>query len=286
MRAVIFLLVLSLADGIRILSTQRDEEDTTPKFAYPSGGHPVIWQRPKGEVKGILLYLHGCGSFITDMFTNEGKDGFVLDACRKGTDQNWAMQWKNCTGKKAEMMLRRKARDRGYLVATVQGGQGKDSTRCTNTLDVPFIKTTLKHVRAQEKLDGVKVINMGFSSGGRVVPELAQFLGKSASCNVVVSNEVRSKGTTEADVNIPEKYPKSVPMLFVHEPHDNHRNKDIRKNIHQFRAKNIKTEEIQVGWGPKHFLSGAAYVDEIIDFCESGKVPEKSHDQPPADWTV
>lgn len=263
------------------------KEDTHPKFAYPPGGHPTIYQRPKGEVKGILLYLHGCGAYVTDMYTQQGKDGFLLNACDKQAagSGEW-VGYTSCRGKKAEVMLRQKARARGYLVASVQGGQNKNQTRCTNSDDIPFIKNSLKFIREKEKLEGVQVMLMGFSSGGRTVPELAHFMGKSASCSVVVANEVRTKGNSDAELNIPHGYPSSVPIMFVHMPHDDHRETDIRKNIHQFRAKNITTGEIQVGWGQKHFLAGAAYMDDIIDWCETGKAPEKTHATPPADWVT
>lgn len=253
-------------------------DDLHPKSAYPPKGTPMVWQRPKGQVKGILLYLNGCGGYATDMFTPTGSDGFEFDACQKGGE------WGTCNATKPFLMTRQKARDRGYLVAAVQGGKFMNGRRCTNHGDVPYIQASLKFLRNQENLQGVKVMVMGFSSGGRTVPELAKLLGGSASCSVVVGNEVRKIGETNAELMIPTGYPKKTPIMFVYMPHDDKRINEIRTNIHQFRVNNIKTGEIQVGWGPKHHMAAGAYMDEIIDWCETGKEPQKSNPNPPANY--
>merc|ERR1719261_1915619 len=83
-------------------------DDVKPKSASPEGVE-LLWQRPHGEPKGILLYLHGCHGRATGMWTSDGPDGFhfnVCDTTKKG----------KCMGYVEEILMRQKARKAGYLV--------------------------------------------------------------------------------------------------------------------------------------------------------------------------
>jgi len=254
MQAVICLLVLALADGLNLKA--RNDVDTHPKFAQPKDGAGIIWQRPKGEVKGVLVYLHGCHNYATDMFSETGPDGYKIPLCKQS----------RCGAHKEEMLARATARKRGYLVAAVQGGTNNERG-CTNTLDVPKIQRSLKFLKAEENLIGKPIILMGMSAGARTVPELATKI-TGTSCNVIVANEVRVKGDSSAPLGIPQGYPEDVPAIFVYMPHDDARIVNIQKNLKQFSNHGIKTAEIKVDWGPKHFMAGGKYMDNILDFCE------------------
>jgi len=295
MRVALFFLTFSLTAGLKTAGvktadaadgkkadlkwreeTKLSAEAMRPKYAYPPGGRPMLWQRPAGDVKGILLFLHGCGAYATDMFTADGPDGFHLDVCDKKGEWGGV-----CQGLKAQMMTRQKARKRGYVVAAVQGGKGKNQTRCTNHQDIPGIKASLAYLREKEELHGMQVMLMGFSSGARTVPELAHLMGNNAKCSVIVSNEVRTIGESDAPLGVPTGYPTAVPIMFVYMPHDDKRFTDIQKNVRQFKAKKVKTGQMQVSWGPKHHMAGGAYMDEIIDWCETGKDPKMKNEKPP-----
>lgn len=261
MRAVICLLVVTLAEATLLAKSRID--DLHPKYAKPEGGAAIVWQRPKGEVKGIMLYLHGCGNMAADMFTPKGPDGYNFMGCKKN----------RCGAHKEEMLARKKARRKGYLVAAVQGGI--DNPRgCTNSKDIPGFKASLNHLKREENLEGKPVILMGMSAGARTVPELATRSGPDMgiSCSVIVANEVRIKGDSSAPLGMPKGYPKDIPALFVHMPHDEKRIHNVKKNIAEFKETGVKTDQIRVEFGPRHFMAGGHYMDEIINWCEAGKV--------------
>lgn len=267
MRGAICLMLALSAAGLKVKS-----DDVKPKYFKPEGGTGIAWQRPAGEVKGLVLYLHGCHNYATDMFSTVGRDGYRLKFC--GSEATTP-----CRAHREEMLARKKSRKKGYIFAAVQGGT--DNPRgCTNSLDIPKIKKSLKYLKAQENLIGKPIILMGMSAGARTVPELVAKGTTGAQCSVIVANEVRVKGDSQAPVGIPEGYPKDVPAFFVHMPHDDARINNVNKNLRQFKRAGVKTGEIQVKWGPKHFMAAGAYMNDIIDWCESNKVSES---KPPAE---
>merc|ERR1719235_2268014 len=128
MRTVICLTLALSAAALKLPKL----EAIQPKYAEPPEGAGIAWQRPAGAVKGIVLYLHGCGNYATDSFSTLGKDGFRLAVCdtKKSTP---------CRGKTEETLARKKARARGYIFATVQGGTASPRV-CSNKADIPKIK--------------------------------------------------------------------------------------------------------------------------------------------------
>merc|ERR1712224_276329 len=121
-------------------------------------------------------------------------------------------------GNTEEVLLRQKARARGYVVAAVSGGVG-NPRGCMNTNDVPRIQLAMKHLVEQEKdLKDLPVIAMGHSSGGRVLPELvATGAGvRNAKCIVPIADEIRTKGDSGAPLGVTPNYPEDVSVFFVH----------------------------------------------------------------------
>jgi len=214
--------------------------DVRPKSASPEGVE-VLWQRPHGEPKGILLYLHGCHGRATGMWTSDGPDGFHFDVC----DQT---KKKKCMGYVEEVLLRQRARKRGYLVAAVTGGVGSPRN-CMNTNDVPRIQLALQHIQSVEAdTAGKPVIMTGHSSGGRVLPELvATGAGvKNAKCIVPIADEIRIKGDSAAPLGVTPNYPEDVNCFFVHMARDTIREENVQKNIHQMIAKGVRTGDIKI----------------------------------------
>jgi len=215
-------------------------ESRRPKSATPEGIE-LLWQRPVGAPKGILLYLHGCHGRATGMFTSDGPDGFHFDVCD-------TTQKKKCMGYVEEILLRQKARKAGYLVAAVSGGVG-NPRGCMNTADVPRIQLAMKHLVEQEPdMADKPVIMTGHSSGGRVLPELvATGAGiRNAKCIVPIADEIRIKGDSGAPLGVTPNYPEDVSCFFVHMERDEAREDNIQKNIHQMQQTGARTGDLKV----------------------------------------
>jgi len=221
-----------------------DCQSRRPKSARPEEIE-LLWQRPIGEPKGILLYLHGCHGKATGMWTSDGPDGFHFDVCD-------TTKKKKCMGYVEEILLRQKARKAGYLVAAVSGGVG-NPRGCMNTNDVPRIQLAMKYLVEQEKdMADKPVIMLGHSSGGRVLPELlATGAGiRNAKCIVPVADEIRVKGDSSAPLGVTPNFPEDVNVLFVHMTRDEAREENIDKNIHQMAQRGARTHDIKVN-GPQ-----------------------------------
>jgi hypothetical protein len=212
----------------------------SPKNGAPEGVE-VLWQRPHGEPKGILLYLHGCHGRATGMWTSDGKDGFHFDVCD-------TTKKKKCMGYTEEVLMRQKARSKGYAVVAVSGGVGSPRG-CMNTNDVPRIQLAMQYVVEQEPdLADKPVILTGHSSGGRVLPELlATGAGvRNAKCIVPIADEIRVKGDSGAPLGLTPNYPEDVSAFFVHMERDGGREENIVKNIAQMKAKGVRTSDIKI----------------------------------------
>jgi len=244
-----------------VLKTQGDESEAAPaknmtnvplkanrpKSASPEGIE-LLWQREKEGVplKGVLLYLHGCHGKATGMWKSEGADGFhfnVCDTTKKG----------RCMGYTEEVLMRQKARARGYAVVAVSGGVG-NPRGCMNTHDVPRIQLAMKHLIEKEEpeLANAPVIMLGHSSGGRVLPELVTTGAsiKNAQCIVPVADEIRVKGDSSAPLGPTPGYPEDVSAFFVYMERDEARLANIGSNIGQMRSKGVRTGELKIQYGP------------------------------------
>lgn len=226
---------------------KNDVHDVKPKWATPQGIE-LLYQRPARSPvsghelsNGILLYLHGCHGRATSMFTSEGKDGFYFDVCnttKKG----------KCAGQPEEVLLRQKARQKGYLVAAVSGGVG-NPRGCMNTNDVPRIQMAMQYLVEQEPdFKDKPVIMLGHSSGGRVLPELlATGAGiRNAQCIVPIADEVRVKGDSGAPLGLTPNYPEDVSAFFLHMHRDVARENNINENIHQLRSKGVRVGDYTI----------------------------------------
>merc|ERR1719420_1133184 len=151
-------------------------------------------------------------------------------------------------GNVEEVMMRQKARKRGYVGAAVSGGVGSPRG-CMNTNDVPRIQLAMKHLIEQEPdLKDLPVIMTGHSSGGRVLPELVTTGAgiKNAKCIVPVADEVRVKGDSAAPLGLTPGYPEDVNVFFVHMERDQSREENVQKNMHMTKAKGVKTGDLKI----------------------------------------
>eukprot|EP00746_Dinoflagellata_sp_MGD_P157469 gnl/MRDRNA2_/MRDRNA2_86213_c0_seq1.p1 gnl/MRDRNA2_/MRDRNA2_86213_c0~~gnl/MRDRNA2_/MRDRNA2_86213_c0_seq1.p1 ORF type:complete len:433 (+),score=116.31 gnl/MRDRNA2_/MRDRNA2_86213_c0_seq1:74-1300(+) len=240
MRAVFLALFVVPSAALIKVAKKEDVNATQPKSASPEGIE-LLWQRPHGEPKGILLYLHGCHGRATGMWTSDGPDGFHFDVCD-------TTKKKKCMGYTEEVLMRQKARKAGYVVAAVSGGVGSPRG-CMNTNDVPRIQLAMKYLVEQEKdLEGKPVIMLGHSSGGRVLPELlATGAGiKNAKCIVPVADEIRVKGDSGAPLGVTPNYPEDVSAFFVHMERDTGREENVQKNLQQIKGKGVRTGDLKI----------------------------------------
>merc|ERR1719310_1987421 len=218
-----------LVSGAALVSRSAEEiAKIQPKSASPEGVE-LLWQRPEGEVKGIFLYLHGCHGRATGMWTSDGPDGFHFNVCD-------TTKKKKCMGYVEEILLRQKARKRGYVVAAVSGGVGSPRG-CMNTNDVPRIQLAMKHLVEKEEPDlkDLPVIMAGHSSGGRVLPELVTTGAsvKNAKCIVPIADEIRIRGDSSAKLGLTPGFPEDVSTFFVHMHDDKEREGNVRQNLKQ-----------------------------------------------------
>lgn len=219
----------------------KDVNATRPKYANPEGVE-LLWQRPRGNVRGVLLYLHGCHGRATHAFSSDGPDGFHFDVCD-------LTKKKKCMGYIEEIMLRKKARKAGYVFVAVSGGVGSPRG-CQNTNDVPRIQLAMKHLIEVEEPDlaDKPVIAMGHSSGGRILPELVTTGAsiKNAKCIVPIADEIRIKGDSAAPLGPTPGYPEDVSAIFVHMEQDEEREKNVKKNMGQMKGKGVRTGDLLI----------------------------------------
>jgi hypothetical protein len=272
MRAVVALALLALAASLRLPS-----ESYQPKFWKKdkgvNGTTLTMWQRPRGEVKGIFLYMHGCGGGPGEAFAPKGKDGFLFEGCHQDFTlepappklQPGNAPRKNDKLKEAHQEVVQKrtmcisypdlnrgramARKAGYIFVTVQGGNG-NRNGCSNTKDVPHFEEAIAHIREEEKAPDVPIILTGWSSGGRVTAEIAARGLPHVSCIAPMANEIRVFANNScgecAELKPPPNYPKNVAAIFLHCPRDGNREAWIQKNIQQMKQLGVRTSDIKM----------------------------------------
>merc|ERR1719443_1299398 len=153
-----------------------------------------------------------------------------------------------------EILLRQKARKRGYAVVAVSGGVGSPRG-CMNTNDVPRIQLAMKHLVevAEPDLKDKPVIMLGHSSGGRILPELVTTGAsvKNAKCIVPVADEIRIRGDSAAPLGLTPGYPEDVSAFFVHMERDTTREPNIKKNIAQMKSKGVRVGDLRIPYASK-----------------------------------
>jgi len=255
---------------------------TSAKYDYSNhvqyGEAPMVWQRPRGEIKGIFLYLHGCGGRATDGVNKTNSKGVVFKGCEHPCSDSLSAGARDgsccpARGLESEFLMREKALDRGYLVLGLQGGFDKPE-RCWDRFDVETgrVARSLKKVKRLENVtDDKPVFVAGFSSGAEVATLVTAAV--QAKCTVMVAAVSRRAGKEFNELAIPDDYP-NAPIMMIH--HDESESqKQYSDSMTLARTKHLKAAEISVNWAghPHHNYLGA-YTNEAIDFCETGKQPE------------
>lgn len=258
----------------------------------PGGGAPVIWQRPRGELKGILLWVHGCGGRATNMFTKEGTDGHRIKMCTAPCSDGESFDKMCCLKSEEDILTRLKARHRGYLVVSVQAGYHHE-TRCPYIKDVQRISQSLEYVKLKENVLEKPIIVAGHSAGGGWAPIISSFVG--GNCTVMGAAAARKGGQKwdenghMASLGFPNNYPKTSPVFFIHQKEDLSKVKDTTKtlsgyideNMKELSHKGVQNSQISVdSIAGEHANIVGAYMDEAIDFCETGKNPSKTISKP------
>lgn len=213
---------------------QRNPGETYPRYARtgPKEDIETLWQRPPGEVKGMLFIAHGCNHQATDFFTMQGRDGWQFTGCEKSFSGS-------CLGLPEEVEMRRAARNRGYLVVTVSGGNGKHS--CWDSRrDVDRVKLALQYVREQEGLQSVPLFATGASSGGALVGALAAAGVPHLKC---VSPQVSA-------IDVPATFPQDVSIFFVPMVRDKGTAAQVQQNIQQLKKQGIRVAQQVVKESP------------------------------------
>jgi len=202
-----------------------------PRYERVDGDIETVWQRPPGEPRGIFFIAHGCKHQATDLFTEIGPDGWRFEACP-------ASNFGRCLGLPEEVRLRQAARARGYVVAAVSGGSGRQS--CWHTAaDLPRVAAALRRVRAAEGLpETAPVLALGASSGGAFVGRLAGPLAGGGLPHLrCIVPQIMSVGG----------YPnRGVPALFVHMARDRYTAEEVRADVRELEGAGVRVGEIAV----------------------------------------
>jgi len=222
----------------------------------------VVWQKPAGAVKGVLLVFHGCSHSATDWWPKSA-------ACPK------------CIGLPEEVNITRVALHRGYALVALSSA-ARNSHKCwhasaplhhpQDTKDVANAKAIVSTLLPREGLDKVPLYGMGASSGGAFVLVAAmgsvkfaalcsqimaapeQLLGDYlAHCEGAAKAKAEGKPHTaqaglEGDTK--REYHPFPPTLFVHMPRDGYTATLVRENVQTLKDKGVAAKEIAVSATP------------------------------------
>jgi hypothetical protein len=167
-----------------------------PKYAKLGAEKDMefVWQRPAGQVKGILFMAHGCDHHGTDFFES---DSLANEQCKKSLKGR-------CLGLPEEVHMRRTALARNYLVVAATGGSKSTRGMCWHPHDLAKVKHGLDHIRTEEKLADVPLFATGASSGGKFVGYLAKADVHKLTC---ISPQISQIPASD--------FPKDVAAFFV-----------------------------------------------------------------------
>lgn len=146
-------------------------QDRRPNYARVDGSIETLWQRPAGQIAGVLFFAHGCQHQATDFFyKNTGQDQWQFQGC----DQS---NFGQCLGLPEERQFVELARSRNYLVVAVSGGSGRQSCWYMDR-DPSRVEKALRHVFHHEglSLGKMPILATGASSGGHFMAPLALHL--------------------------------------------------------------------------------------------------------------
>lgn len=118
----------------------------------------VFWQRPEGEVKGVVFGATGCFHQGGDFFEQHHKDGWEFESCKQS-------KLRRCQGLPDNVYFFKYALARNYMVMTVTP-QGKNSC-WQHEKDPQRVNLALQHVLKREALPlDTKMYASGASQGG------------------------------------------------------------------------------------------------------------------------
>merc|ERR1719359_1493549 len=173
---------------------------------------------------------------MTDSFYREGNDGWKLEMCdaydKKGNSALGIEKKKLFDSCKFtnpnDVVMREKARARGYVFVSVQG---KTDWRCTKAEDGPQIKRSMEWLIEKEHWEDKPIVVAGFSSGGGMVPlTTANVKG---SCSVLVASSSHAGARSNKPVGFDDAfYSIKAPTLFVSHPGAENI-KEIESNMQQ-----------------------------------------------------
>lgn len=223
------LITVGLAAGVAISAPITSVPDVRPHYVRVNGDIETLWQRPFSDpVRGLVFLAHGCMHQATDFFADREPDGWVFADCSQSN-------FGRCLGLPEERRLVLRARKRGYLVAAVSGGSGRQS--CWDMRrDGQRVASAVKHVLAVEGLPSdTPVLGMGASSGGAFMGQL--LLTELQPQLLCIAPQISA-------MNIPSS--NNVPTIFVHMSRDERTARMIAGNVQQLQVQDVRTGQIDV----------------------------------------
>jgi len=215
------------AQSLHIKSQDDGIPSNGPRYAKLGAEKDIefVWQRPSGQVKGILFMAHGSEHHSTDFFESGSLPDQKCEHSLKG----------RCLGLPEEVVMRRIALERNYLVVAATGGQKGEKGNGWHPHDLAKVKHGLDHIRKEEKLADVPLFAVGASSGGKFVGYLAKSDVRGLTCISPQISEIPSSD-----------FPKDVSVFFQHMPLDSKVANAVNRNLKELRAQHVRMGEQKV----------------------------------------
>mmetsp|Transcript_130217 Transcript_130217/g.243644 ORF Transcript_130217/g.243644 Transcript_130217/m.243644 type:complete len:363 (-) Transcript_130217:150-1238(-) len=212
-------------------------EDRRPNYARVDGSIETLWQRPAGQIAGVLFFAHGCKHQATDFFyKNSGTHQWQFQACDKS-------YFGRCLGLPEERQFVELARSRNYLVMAVSGGTGRQSCWDMDG-DRSRVEKALRHVFQHEglSLGKMPILATGASSGGQFMGPLALHLSslhdfkKSLRCVIPQISAFTSLDASEM----------TVPTFFLPMARDKRTLQVVNENVEAITRNNARVSKQEV----------------------------------------
>lgn len=198
----------------------------------PTKGHPepieVLWQRPSGSVRAVVLLLHGCA--------HQGTDWWPREHCA------------HCLGLPEEIRILRRVLSRGYMAVAVTSIDRESG--CWTLPDLDRVEEALAHVYNSEGLaSAFPLFAFGASSGGAFVGKLADtaVVGRTLlRCRIpqIMATPGTPRFSTTFQNGEHDSWP-APPTLFIHMPVDSRTAHRVSTSLDELWAGSVTAAELK-----------------------------------------
>jgi len=173
-----------------------------PQGALPEDPIELLWQRPSGDVRAVVVLLHGCAHQATDWWPRE--------------------HCGHCLGLPEEVTIVRTVLRRGFAGMAVTSADRMSG--CWTKYDIPRVEAAVAHMYREEGLsEDVPLYAFGASSGGAFVGHIAKSAALRGKLRCRIPQIMAVPGASSFSAQLPNgeqaTWP-APPTLFIHMPRD------------------------------------------------------------------